>query len=854
MAEIDALPSTGIVKAIERIGGYEQALVEGLGNFQNWRREVGEPQEERLAAAEVAKYERLKDTPFSKMAREDQALMLGMTIEDLQEQGGGFSFRELEQLGPLVAGAEGYLPVMGLTPTQWKAGGGDIAELEEWAIRGYGAERYRDVSESLGMGRRFSLDISRRIGRMAEPDQERRLQAMQQRAGRLRFGVSQQEILEKTMPHGGGPAQWGKLTGPQGQQAVMAEGVAAQAAQLMGVPMFSQESRALMEWLDTQPVDIQEQFAMAMPAAAQVGQAKGVDQLAMRSIGLRYSRALQRPGVTTQAVGLAAQIDLGQGAVWSALGGLPGMGQQFERPMMQALLGEQGQLNTQQYGQMAGMMQFGRGQMGYSMMAGAFGIGRQLRGAFGQTPLGMPFGEALIDAQGYSVGQLEGRDLRRGFQLAGFGRQFEQFGEQRAGLGLQVRQQAEAETYQLAGMTLQRAQAVTMRSFTIELQGLADNMKSVNRDFQELQWDFAIESRQLARGQQADTMALQRRGQLADVSYQRQMMGFQRGQQLTQQGWRQEDVAWGRGMAGFQYEYQMGELERGMRLSGGQEREQLWRRREYMEETYARQESRRGVEEGRLGQQMDWENQLFVMQSTHFEQQVSRQDQQYQMTLSHLMERYSLEDEQFQAQMSHTREVWVLQDQMTAKQREAEAARYEFQLSEIDRTRAYYEDHVFPFQKERLGLQEQAITNAETYYKDTVIPYQNEMFDNQVRIETAHANYTEWQMGIYVEGGDLWNAVELLTRHWLGEFSGALDAYEPPAWLSGGQLVPDPKGDSEGAVSSGGSGDPLRTFLPIMIQSIIVRIGGQDFAATVEGIVDEYGNFHSQAEGWGDVY
>jgi hypothetical protein len=96
-------------------------------------------------------------------------------------------------------------------------------------------------------------------------------------------------------------------------------------------------------------------------------------------------------------------------------------------------------------------------------------------------------------------------------------------------------------------------------------------------------------------------------------------VGVQWGKEETQQGWQMQDMAWNRQMAGFQYEYQQDELERSIRLATGREKQGLLRRREYQEEMYARQEDRRGVEEERAKQVMEWERQKFSLQKEHFE-------------------------------------------------------------------------------------------------------------------------------------------------------------------------------------------------------------------------------------------
>jgi hypothetical protein len=829
--------------------------------------------EQAIVEAEIQLRQESQGMTFQQMDIATRASLVGQSIGKLQEQGGAFSYRTKEQILGIISENAPYLDIMGMTQAEFEAGGGPPL-LQEWVNRGVGPAVYRPVSEALGMGRGFDIGIERRLHMLPQAEQERRMSATMQRAGMVTFGISPEQIRERTMPQGlqvtgarrgrrgildsttfaAGPPEWTKLEGEELRSWQMAESVAGQAATMFGKP--TTWALGYQEAFTQMTPEYLQQRQMALPAAAQTYGQTG------RMRWGRYTGALVG-GASLAAIQQAGQIESGQGRLSGALGMIGG-GFGLEQPLSNALLDTA--IKPMEYGQLAGLAQFGQGQMGYSMMAGQFGIGSGLGrmyarlGAAGMGP-GVPWGEALISEEGFQIGQLQRRQAGRGMQLAQRGQQRWQFGQQQLGLDYAREEQGAAYAYQMGqrgpdsyGLLGQIDLSRSIRTITIAMRGVADDMRDAGRGYTEQGWGFARRGMEMNLEQQMERMGLQRKGYLADVEYQRETRGFQRGQQLTQQVWRQEDVAWGRGMAGFQFEFQMDEMDRAMRLAGGREREQLWRRREYSEEMYARQETRRGTEEGRLQQQIEWENQLFGMQSTHFEMTVQRQNQQYEMNLRHVTERYSLEEDRLTAQIIHTEEMWGYQDKNLELQRQGEDERYEFQQRSMEAQKTYAE-LAYGFQIRRQEMQQDALDNAVQFYEKTVIPYQEEMYTLQVRVDQAHADYVAWQIKQYEPGSELYKAV----MAFIGDIMGSLEDWLP-TFISDTSRAG--MGDFPHRATQEASSDTseMANIVPMVVQALagtgmnLKLDDGQTFKGHIEVVGDERIQTNAEMEGWGGVW
>jgi len=210
-------------------------------------------------------------------------------------------------------------------------------------------------------------------------------------------------------------------------------------------------------------------------------------------------------------------------------------------------------------------------------------------------------------------------------------------------------------------------------------------------------------------------------------------------------------------MAGFQQEFQMDELGRDIRLATGREKAGLLRRREFMEESYAMQEGRRGVEEERATQVGEWETARFELQKTHFEATVQLQEQQYQMNLEHIEERYSLEKERIEAQKAYIQEMWALEDRQRELQNAWQDRQQQYQLEMAERQKSYYEEVVFVNME---AQHTKAVANHEAQVGYYDIIHANQLTAQGLEEDNALAiaNHILYQIQQYQPGGALYDA------------------------------------------------------------------------------------------------
>jgi len=279
-----------------------------------------------------------------------------------------------------------------------------------------------------------------------------------------------------------------------------------------------------------------------------------------------------------------------------------------------------------------------------------------------------------------------------------------------------------------------------MMAFTQSLREITHEMIDVRRGYEQQQIQFTERGMEMGHAQQMESMGLQRAMWQENVQYQRASMGQQYGQMVTQQGWRMEDIAYGRQMAGFQQEFQMDELGRDIRLATGREKAGLLRRREFMEESYAMQEGRRGVEEERATQVGEWETARFELQKTHFEATVQLQEQQYQMNLEHIEERYSLEQERLEAQKQYIVEIQALEDQQRGLQEAWEDRQQQYQLEMAERAVDYYENVVFVNMQKEQALARAAYDDQVTY---TAAQHTEDLKNHNDRVKHFNIQHTK---------------------------------------------------------------------------------------------------------------
>lgn len=516
-------------------------------------------------------------------------------------------------------------------------------------------------------------------------------------------------------------------------------------------------------------------------------------------------------------------------------------------------------LDAEEYNKLTSLSQLAMSQMGYNMMAGGYGIGPGLRQMLatledqGVGP-GVPGGPALMDEQGFSLNQLALRRLGwenlyagQRYQMAQWDLQGRQ--TQAAWANTQAQQQYQMGTGAWGGRSTvgwqfgllgQIDQQQALMEFTKALRGITHEIIGVQRAQQLRGLERAQEGLELSVGQQVESWGLSRRMWLENVQFQRAQMGVQWGQMQTRQGWQTQDFAWNRQMAGFQYGYQRDELERAIRMATGREKAGLLRRRDYMEEMYSRQEDRRGVEEDRAKQVMEWDRQRFHAQREHFERVTQLQQEQFDMQLRHILERYEFEKERIEEQKRNLQELWALEDKARKLQEDWQDKQQQYQLEELKRQRRYYEEVVFPYQKQQHEFQVEAQRLQREYYTKTVFP--NQIKERRLRedIENAHAKYMEWQIGQYKSGGKLHDGVMAFFDEVLGKLGQANYSQAP-----GGGGVPEEK-------KMYGADLAQDLFQGVNLQ--LVLDDGTAFDAHIEAVQDRSSFRRKQAGDWGSPW
>ncbi|MCK9601884.1 MAG: hypothetical protein M0R06_22760, partial [Sphaerochaeta sp.] len=533
-------------------------------------------------------------------------------------------------------------------------------------------------------------------------------------------------------------------------------------------------------------------------------------------------------GLPSQTLSLIQNQLMGQGAVGQALGGLPGFNN--ETSLMNMLMNQQ--LTPQDYGRMAGLAQFGMSQQGYNMMAGGYGLGGPLAQMFGMLEErgmgpGAPTGPALMDAQGYGYGTFE----RRGINWAQY--------------GLQQRQQEASWEYQQTqnafqmgdwggtssvgwgfGLTGQIQIQQDLMEFTKQIRAITHEMIALQREQSMRGIEYQERGLEMSTRHSLENLGMSRRMWQENTQFSRLQMGVQWGQMETQQGWQMQDMAWNRQMAGFQYEYQQDELERSIRLATGREKQGLLRRREYQEEMYARQEDRRGVEEERAKQVMEWERQKFSLQKEHFERVTQLQEMQFNMQERHILERYALDKEKIEQQKQDMQAIWALEDERRKLQEAWEDRQQQYHLEELERQKRYYEEVVFPYQKQQHDFQLESMK------------YQEQSMKLQEDIEDAHAKYQAWQIQQYSPGGELYDKV----MEFINEIIAAVGGAQIESGDGVGGTYPDPDPDdpqikkkTKGTASGGGLAEALFAGLQGASMKLVLD-DGKSFDAHIETV------------------
>jgi len=520
------------------------------------------------------------------------------------------------------------------------------------------------------------------------------------------------------------------------------------------------------------------------------------------------------------------------------VGGLPGM-PVYDQPVYGSA-----QLSAEQYMKMQSLTQFGMSQQGYNMMAGGYGLGSGLSALFNayEEGPGAPTGPALMDQYGYSYGQMERRALNR--QQLGLSRrqtqaswEYQQTQNQfQMGTGEWGGQSSVGWGF---GMTGQIQIQQDLMEFTKAIRAITHQMTDLQRQQTMKGIEFQERGLELSTRQSLENLGMSRRTWQEGIQFQRVQMGVQFGQMETQQGWQMQDMAYNRQMAGFQHEYQQDELERSIRLSTGREKQGLLRRREYQEEMYSRTEDRRGVEEERAKQVMEWERQKFSLQKEHFERTTQLQEMQFRMQERHILERYALEKEQIEQRKKDYTAIWALEDERRKLQEAWEDRQQQYQLEELQRQKKYYEEVVFPYQQKQHDFQLEGLALQEKGMK------------LQEGIEDAHAKYMAWQIKQYSAGGDLYDRVMAFIDEILAKLGSGPTAADEQTWS---ETPPEIPGYNAPYPNKQASSNDLAAALFAGLQGASMKLvldDGKTFDAHIETVQESADFRRKQAGSWG---
>jgi hypothetical protein len=569
------------------------------------------------------------------------------------------------------------------------------------------------------------------------------------------------------------------------------------------------------QMLAMRPEDYQgaTRFDMAMAMAGPVSQVNAYNPSRARGLQQRYVTMLEQ-GITPMAVGQISQIEQGQGAISSALG-LPSGFSNFDQPFAAALSGG---MSPRLYEQASGLMGFGMGQMGYSMMAGGFGIGPQMSNLF----------NAVGQAQGGGWGAPTGPALYQRQQVPG---------APEGTMGIYGLNQLEMRGAEWDYM--QASQARTMVPIEHELneviptlQEFNTNMRALNKEMADYQAGYqarGVEQQkarlELSTRQSLETLALRERMFHEQTRFQRAEMEIGHGQFQTRAGWQREEMAADRQMAGYQYEFQQGELGRQIRLAGGRERARLLRQREYQEEMFSFAEGKRGRQESRFETETQWQEEGYERQRQHFEEMASMQQEMFDMQKRHIMERYAMEMGFLQEQMDHIGKMKEFQDKRRKLEEEMEDKRLEWRKTQAEQTKAYYEQIVFP--------------------------YQESQWQWQAEIADAHAQYANWQIGVWdVLGETVTQMINKIVRE-IKEKYPDVDV-QLLNWVNIDKKIGptdafDQKPPERPSVQPGG---PLAQGQTQMVMPVRIVVGDQEMDAYMEGIVQTVTQGQANTQAW----
>jgi hypothetical protein len=408
--------------------------------------------------------------------------------------------------------------------------------------------------------------------------------------------------------------------------------------------------------------------------------------------------------------------------------------------------------------------QMGQSTLGYSMMAGLGGgpTGKLMAMAYDAMGMagigpGAPTGPSLYERVQlpdggygvYSAGELEMRDIASARHATQY--------QYTMGLGEWATQTMTPFNYQMQRIKVDaQGKPVTIQegpqkgqyvwesyqatagaeTFQFGLTGELENMRegfgvwqqqrALDRDIREARYsqqyrsaEFAGRSLEMQKRHALESLAMQQELWGTNVAFQRQEMGFQWEQMQTTQGWQRQEFALNRQQAGMQFEFQAGELEYGIRSSGGRQRAALMRQREYAEEQFSFSEMRRGRQESQWEEQAEWQEEAFIRQREHFEEITQLQQEQFEMQRQHILERYALEKEKLDAQIASMGHIKQLEDKRRQITEEWEEKQKKREIAKVERQTAYEQ-------------------KMEQYYQWE--------WSVQEDIRENHAKYLEWQL------------------------------------------------------------------------------------------------------------
>lgn len=862
----------GISEGLESLGLEDTGVGKFLLGLENLAMgaaypEQREAQERIIAETEremKAKYEELLVTPLGQMEPRFRAGMLS----DLTTRMAEWADTAYPMLSPeqRQAALGQLLPYMeGTSPEEIeKFMKGDYAQRV--AVTGQGPEAMRGVAEQFRMGATFRHELDVRFGGLPAKRKERVMTAMSQWSGMQQLGYTAEEIVAgveaqemgmttaqgmREAMRGQGTARFKRL---EGQEAIAREEVDAASrmfAQMAGVPLSGDVSRQMEKRLNAfvqapgGRISIQN-AVLAMPAATQLAQATGGDVMQIQQ---EFERLLAE-GQTVRGIQMMSQIGQGQGPLQAAAGIPTGFQTGISRRAYAAMAGG---MDVTQMAQWAGAIGFGRTQMGYSMMAQGWGAGAALSGAYAEAGIEGPEAGArgFYEEDFTPIGQRETvaaqrriQDRQRQYQEFQQGMAWRRLRDPQYGAFAQLERNYAFQMGgyeaggQATGLRGQAGMHQEMMEFVGTMRDVNNRMRALSRAQQWAGLDAQEAQALLGYRQGRERLGLAQRRFAEDTRHQRAIMGLQAEQMVTTQQWQREDIAWGRETAGLQYEYQMDELGRSIRLSGGRERQQLLRKREYMEEQYGRQETRRNVEAERAEQRMEWERTRFALERQHFEARVQFQEEEFGMQRRHMDENLNMQLGNIGRQKMNLEAMWALEDERQAIQEEWEDRQHEVQGQRIQEQITIAEVN-YEQAKQELKWREEELIEAEKYYtfikgeEDTLRELEDDAREEQRK-------FTEWLTKQWESGGDLYNAIMELIAAIKGEAYVEEETAADPSWNIG-----DPSNPKQ----------PKRPPDPVTGDSVLLVVDQQlAFKAHLESVYKGAQQRQTEAGGWGGLW